>query len=1012
MESGNFGEGEERTVWRQRLFIAIGILFLAIGLLTAVEGIAWLAPEQPVSLPSDLLAELCNPDLLPKGHYHLVQEWEAETVFAHRIGRLVSDKQASGEAAWEVQVGADRPREHALFGPYVDLPPGFYVAFFRLKLLEPPIWDIVAEVDACVNYGRRILRSEEVADKFLSTAEYRQVFLPFHYEGGKLECRLLWHGLVSLRIDKVTLYRVEEADPKEFVKRAPRPIPSGEPKGLRYYTEPRPFPDLFPRSKAPSPHLVVVDLRPLPADWQLALLTLQGLVNRSRPQLYVLFNPTDEFWLAWLQKRGWVKSVVRLDDPIEVLQRFGSVVKGLIVYDPLFPATKNVATMLASVESGLPVSPRLKRDLDLRELNTSFPVLADLRGKWKTNAEAYWWAFDNLWARLNHHVVACSYPDHIGLRDYLVQHRIFTFWVTGPIDGARQGGDPIAEVQLMERLFERMPVNIPVMSYPWAGEDVGMGEGPGVTLFAEFGKFLVGSIDCTNLSVHSGIPVPKVRQKPSPPIPSLSLDKVYFTFIISDGDNLPVLTNSNFPQLWRSPVRGKLPLGWSISPAAILLIPAIVDYYYETATPNDCFVGAVSGVGYTYPDHYGQRYREPDRTRIFDEFLALTAQHMEWMDLRDLWVMGVSKPELLRRYAEKIPTLRSLFPDYGRRLQDPSEVTYPIVRNVPVFHAITGWREEDSREERIARMVDEIRAMTPQQRPAFLHAFVWNWGFDLEMLYEVTQRLGDTYVPVRPDHLAHLYRQWLAQQQLLVRTPTELFAVEGIPSQWVATLHNGSPKPLAGYALVTEGMQAVRVTPAKWRLNAGESLSLTITGIPTGEVLRWRTVWNGRQREHASSIRLIRRQELLNPLPKVETLQFAVCYQAEQLAHRIGAERQDSEALNGRVWEARLGEAGAGHLVFGPYAPLPAGEYLALFRLRRLDERTGVVATLDTCVGGGEPITASFSLSSDQLPVGLFRWVVLPFKHPGGTVETRVFWHGAVSLSVDAIVILKVNPTR
>ena len=89
----------------------------------------------------------------------------------------------------------------------------------------------------------------------------------------------------------------------------------------------------------------------------------------------------------------------------------------------------------------------------------------------------------------------------------------------------------------MEQLFARMPVNIPVMSYPWAAKDVGIGEGPGVTLFAEFGKYLVGSIDCSNLSVHSGIRVPQFRQKPMPRLPAEDRSKVYVSFVISDGDD-------------------------------------------------------------------------------------------------------------------------------------------------------------------------------------------------------------------------------------------------------------------------------------------------------------------------------------------------------------------------------------------------------------------------------------------------------------------------------------------
>ncbi|MFA0751470.1 MAG: hypothetical protein SLRJCFUN_001873, partial [Candidatus Fervidibacter sp.] len=432
---------------------------------------------QQSGLPESVLREVIDTSLVPQERYQLVAEWEAERDFAHRIGRKIEDAEASGKAAWEVRVGEDSPNAHALYGPYADMPAGDYVALFRIKLLDEPVHDYAVEVDACVEYGRRVLNSLEVADVDLVRGKYVQVPLAFRSPEGKLECRVVWRGNVSLRVDKVTLFRIEGVRPEELIRRAPRPVPSGEPKDLPYRSEPRPFPEIFPRSKPPSPHLLVADIRQLPADWQLALITLQGLINRTRPQLYLLFNETDPFWLDWLKKRSWIKTTEIVSKPQDLLRQFRHVVKGMVIYDPLLPATKNVATMLCSLEDAIAVSPRLAKQLDL-------PVVADLRDRWRTNAEAYEWAFKNLWAKLNHHVIACAYPDHIGMRDYFVQHRIFIFWISGPIDGARRGGDPNAEVRLMEKIFAQMPVNIPVMSYPQAGQDqdMGIGEGAGVTL--------------------------------------------------------------------------------------------------------------------------------------------------------------------------------------------------------------------------------------------------------------------------------------------------------------------------------------------------------------------------------------------------------------------------------------------------------------------------------------------------------------------------------------------------
>jgi hypothetical protein len=106
---------------------------------------------------------------------------------------------------------------------------------------------------------------------------------------------------------------------------------------------------------------------------------------------------------------------------------------------------------------------------------------------------------------------------------------------------------------------------------------------------------------------------------------------------------------------------------------------------------------------------------------------------------------------------------------------------------------------------------------------------------------------------------------------------------------------------------------------------------------------------------------------------------------------------------------ARKGETEPGHIMFGPYAPLEAGKYLALFRVRRLDEGTGVLALLDTCVAGGTPQTGKRELRAEELPLNEYRWVPIVFEHPDGNFETRVQWSGAASMAVDAVALWRAD---
>lgn len=73
-------------------------------------------------------------------------------------------------------------------------------------------------------------------------------------------------------------------------------------------------------------------------------------------------------------------------------------------------------------------------------------------------------------------------------------------------------------------------------------------------------------------------------------------------FLTSDGDNVQWLENAfaTNEDWWAAPERGSVPIGWTVSPALSALVPIAAEYLRKTATVNDSFVAAPSGVGYNY----------------------------------------------------------------------------------------------------------------------------------------------------------------------------------------------------------------------------------------------------------------------------------------------------------------------------------------------------------------------------------------------------------------------------
>jgi hypothetical protein len=544
--------------------------------------------------------------------------------------------------------------------------------------------------------------------------------------------------------------RVDEVMKPEIADRAP-------------VTEPRPYPTVWPQSKHPSETLLVCDASRESPQGEFALTVLQGLVNREQPRLYLIhtrYAKQDRQWLDELKLEG-IKA-----EPIEaaaVWERFGQVPKGVVLYDPAVMGeigayeagqlnVTNLVLMLCAVHDAVPLAvPAGEAPSPGRN------VLFDTRGRWGTPGAMYRWAYDNLWPRMNHHILGTLYPGIFYLTDYLVQHRIFTFW----FDTRRT----FQEQELLEQILASTPPNTPIIGwwFCWmpnvqdpqhAAADC-VGEGEGVRLGSTYGKFLTPSHECTNLSVHSGMPLLDYKHQPPANPQTLDRSKVYFSFVLSDGDNLGECLMMRCRELhWDAPERGRVPIGWSFAPASAVLAPPVRNYYLRTATANDCLVGGL-GIAYTQPDAYLAAYPK-HRDALYAEYARLTADALAPLDTGALWLIGGSR-ENVSRYAAAGAPLKAIFPDYGSGGRRPYEkVTYADRNDVSVFRAVTGWGGNEPYPERLVR---EIREATEGVRPAFAHVFLLNWGTRVPMLEEVVSKLGSDYVCVRPDELDRLFRE-------------------------------------------------------------------------------------------------------------------------------------------------------------------------------------------------------------------------------------------------------------
>jgi hypothetical protein len=484
---------------------------------------------------------------------------------------------------------------------------------------------------------------------------------------------------------------------------------------------------VFPKSSEPK-FLDVVDVRRLGFDARLMLATLQGIVNRGEPRIYLIYGYPDLFWLEKVVAEKGVSYEV-MDNYTDLLSKYKSYIEGVIVYDPNLPDTANVATTLSGLENAVVVSPNLLSlvsGLGLR-------IVKDLRGMWKDGAEAYEWAFRELYPKCNKGFLAVLDPEpehlNVHLRDYIVAHRIFTFFL-------------YPDEELLKKILAETPRNIPVIGYPPQ-------EVSSVKLYSEYGKFLVGSNYSGNLTVHSGMKIDKssLKQKIKLENPVLE-DKVYITFVYSDGDNMQYAMNFMLEYLWLDDARGSIPIGWTIPPLMLDLAPDILEYYYKTATDNDYFVGPPSGIGYIYPDYYN--------ITLLGDLLNLTRPYFELLHLRTIWLLGASKTEALTLYAEKL-SLATIFLDYSRYGSPKPQ----IVNGVPVFKCYAWANTPDEMVKILNSVAHDIA-----YRPLFIFVGVDVWSITPSELLYVVENLSEDFVVVRADVFAGLAKRYLSIVQL------------------------------------------------------------------------------------------------------------------------------------------------------------------------------------------------------------------------------------------------------
>ncbi|WP_428308440.1 discoidin domain-containing protein [Lacipirellula sp.] len=411
---------------------------------------------------------------------------------------------------------------------------------------------------------------------------------------------------------------------------------------------------VLPHFPTPASQLDALDVSGLSPDEQLTFCALAGQVNRRQPRLALIDSRHEPEREAWFREPT---IDLDLNPPFtaatkhKLLAKYAKEVAGVVLYDPSRNAhLRNVAFTAAGLRKALPVTRGTYAAL--KQSGVELPILEDLTSLKATTAiEAYEHLLNTYWPRCEKRFIVSARPegregDYYHTRDLAAACGAATIWLDC---------QDAAQRELYGKFLDDMP----------AGNAVVLGwyttERSGMTTATKFGIGMVPSDHFRNATIFAG-GSHKITPPRTPPTPTLK-NKLYITIFLSDGDNIQY-TQYTMRRLWdqAANARGKVPLNWTMPPGLVDVAPGILNYYYATATPNDCFVCGPSGMGYIMPVNTLAEPGAPlgsaidDRERL-TAFTQLSARYLQRAGLRVVTVWDNLTPMQREVYAENCPDL-------------------------------------------------------------------------------------------------------------------------------------------------------------------------------------------------------------------------------------------------------------------------------------------------------------------------------------------------------------------
>ena len=552
---------------------------------------------------------------------------------------------------------------------------------------------------------------------------------------------------------------------------------------------------LLPLFLQPAPAIRSLDMSAasLSDEERVMFCTLQGIINRTRPRI-ILYNHNEEAQSLWPTAHSLNSriSTVSTSTPYTLVKQFKGEINGLVLYsNELCNHYSNLAVTIAGLDRLLPVTAEIRAKLIANGMD--FPVVEDLTSLTMSNAYGvYNYLYNNYWSRCNHRLLISERPNIPYVHDIGAACGSACVWLDPRTNNER--------ILLDKFLKDMTPGRDFVLGW-YPEERSGVGEA------TKYGLSSVPADFFENTSIYTAVNK-AVKIPPVPKRPKLE-NKVYAAVYISDGDNIQYCQHA-MAKIFDQSGRGKMAMNWTISPALVDFSPSMLNYYYNKASVNDCFVSGPSGLGYAMPyDALNSRYYASETSsRVITPYTQLTQRYIEKAGLRVITIWDNVSTVQRKVYAENCPYLYGLtINDYerqsGRLAYAVQSGWLPIAPQYPCYRG-----DIDGITDFFNRDIKNFKGTAPMFVTG--QADVWNLGPD--KLIALNERL-DALSPgnvkiVRADHWFSYYNEakhlpfniTLLQDMEITSSPVRTgvnvnYAANGSPSEgymWISKTTDGT----------------------------------------------------------------------------------------------------------------------------------------------------------------------------------------------------------------------------